>query len=158
MSEFKLKKIDADKLDNLTIEHYKRCKDFCLSYNSTIWSMPSVATTINVGTYYAMFDNNKNIEPLIVIVTLLILTLLNFALLHGVKRHLHFQRQFGKRIMQIESDNGIPTIDLDSGNTWSKIKAGELYISSMIIISLISFIMFVIKLYIMFNPNYELLK
>ena len=120
--------------------------------------MPSIATAINVGTYYAMFDNNKKIEPLLVLVILLILTLLNFALLHGVKRHLHFQRQFGNRIIQIEMDNGIPKIDLDCGNFWSKIKAGELYIWSMFIITIISLVLFIIKLFLMFNSNYELLN
>jgi hypothetical protein len=145
-NEFKFQKVDEDKVDSLILEHYKRCKDFCLSYNTTIWSMPSVATAINVGTYYALFDMNKKLESYIVLLTLFILTLLNIALTIGITRHLHFQRQFGKRIMEIERQNGLPLVELDNGNRVTKIKAGGIYIFAMVIISLVSCCLFVQKL------------
>ena len=153
MSEFKFKEnglSDAEKAklhNDFLLEHYKRCKDFYLSYNTSIWSVPSIAATINVVTYYALFDESKNFAPGITPAVLFVLLILNVALCFGLYKHSSFQRSFGGRIIEIERQNNITVIPLKMHP-----KAANIYVGVMILIIAVNSIIFFIKLVHAFCP------
>lgn len=137
---------DKNEKKEIILEHYKRCKEYCLSYNNTIWSMPSIAIAINVGTYYAMFDDNKAIQNEIVLISLIILIILNISLTLGIFKHYHFQQNFGKRILEIEKCNNIPYLDFNEKGLY-KLRTGKFYIVSMLLITIISITVLICKLF-----------
>ena len=115
------------------IEHYRRCEAFWRHWTPTIWSIPSVATAINVGAYTLLFGPGKEAPLQIQILVLLILLLLNSALTVGVYRHRHMQQQFGKRILAIERYFEFPIVKLSQ-----TIRGSLIYFFVMVVISLIS--------------------
>ncbi len=122
------------------IEHYKRCEAFWRHWTTTIWSIPSVAAAINVGAYTLLFGPGKDIIMSLQAVILSILILLNVAVTIGVYRHRYMQKEFGDRILAIEKYFEIPTIKLRG------FSGSLVYFIVMVVISLISFSLFMCKI------------
>ena len=113
-------------------EHYERVYTFWTHWTNTIWSMPSVATAINFGGFYVIFNGDNNVSVYFKIAVLVILLVLNIALTKGMKSHLFMQRHFGSRILEIERANGIPIIDFRNP------RGGEFFNFAMYVIIIIN--------------------
>lgn len=129
------------------IEHYKRCGAFWMHWTSTIWSLPSIAAAINVGTYSLIFDTGRELETIIKVTILFILVVLNFALMIGVWKHKYLQKVFGERILDLERYASIPTIEFTK--LQNKISAGLFYLIAILIIFISSLLIFIWMLHVL---------
>jgi len=137
--EFQGEKVDRDFL----IEHYKRAESFVRHWTPTIWSVPSVAFVINLGTYSTIFDIGKSFECLSLVTILVILILLNIALTVGVHKHNQGQKAFGNRLMEIERKvMNIEPIKIPRGPG----SAANFYVFAMIFMTCISLVVLVLIL------------
>lgn len=136
-----LKPFDELKSDQkeFLIEHYKRCEAFWRHWTPTLWSLPSIAAAINVGTYSLIFDSSKNLGSITKVIVLFILAFLNFTLMIGVWKHVYLQKVFGDRILAIEEYTSIPTIKF--AGLQKIISASQVYVICMLIIFTISLIL-----------------
>ena len=119
------------------IEHYRRCEAFWRHWTATIWSLPSVASAINIGVYTLLFSVGKDIKDSLQVLILIVLVLLNTALTIGIWKHRYMQQEFGKRILDIEEYSGIQIIEFST--IQRKISGSLAYVIVMLLISLISF-------------------
>ena len=127
--DFNNNKVDKD----LLIEHYKRIEAFWRHWTPTIWSIPTVASTINFGAYSLVFNNSFKIEDNVGILVFLILLFLNLALTMGILKHRDMQKKFGNRLIEIERVFSIEPINLKT-NTIGRINSSVYYSIVMIII------------------------
>ncbi len=117
-------------------EHYRRCGEFWRHWTTTIWSIPSVASGINIGAYVAVFTTHIPKEGKILAFG--ILSLLNLILTLGLWKHQSLQKKFGDRIMAIEEYASIALIDppIEGKPSWSGSTA---YVIAMVFITVTSF-------------------
>jgi hypothetical protein len=124
------------------LEHYRRLQKFWMHWTTTIWSIPSVASGINIGFYAYFFVKSGEGLTHINSLMLLILVALNFALTIGALKHIYMQHRFGQRIKAIEEFAGIRFIKFEglqdrffSGSFWYVILLLGLYaLSSMFLV------------------------
>jgi hypothetical protein len=123
--------LNVNQKDFLT-EHYKRCQAFWIHWTSTIWSIPTVISTINIGAYIAIFGLENSISSPYKAVILLLLVFLNIALTIGVYRHSYMQHKFGDQMIAIEKYYKIPIITLN------KFSGSCVYVILMCLVTIIS--------------------
>ena len=117
---------------NFLIEHYKRCQAFWMHWTTTIWSVPSVAATINIGAYTLLYGPAKDIDTPYKAVILIVLVLLNIGLTIGACKHSYMQHQFGNRIVDIEKYFNIQKVKLQN------FSGSYVYVAVMAIITIIN--------------------
>jgi hypothetical protein len=117
-------------------EHYRRCDQFWRHWTPTIWSMPSVASAINVGAY--AFIQEKGAYRLAV---LGVVSLLNLTVAFGLWKHRYMQRTFGARMLDIERYAGIPIIEFS--RVHRRISGSWVYVLTMLLLTALSISLFV---------------
>lgn len=126
-------------------EHYKRCEQFWRHWTTTIWSIPSVASAINIAAYMLVFT--KNLEVSGKIIASGVLLLLNLALTLGLWKHQNMQKRFGDQIISIEEYASVPVIDL--GRVQKYWSGSWAYVLAMIFITVTSLFFHVSNLLIL---------
>ena len=135
--DFEGQKVDRDFL----IEHYKRTESFWRHWTPTIWSVPSIAFLINIGTYSVIFDENKNFELGSFLLIIGILILLNVTLTIGVYMHMVQQKAFGQRLVKIEKElMNINSVPLPKGS------ASKFYVLAMVIMAFLSVLLLTLRI------------
>ncbi len=117
-------------------KHYDRCEKFWRHWTTTIWSIPSVASAINIGAYTLIFTSDMTDKEKIILAG--ILSLLNLALTLGLWKHQNMQKKFGQQIIDAEDYASIPVIDY--GNFIKHWSGSWAYVLAMIFITLISLV------------------
>lgn len=121
------------------LEHYHRCSQFWMHWTTTIWSLPTVASAINIGVYSLVFGTAVSAGGRII--ALGVLALLNLILTLGLWKHQNMQKKFGDRIKGIEKYASIKVLKL--GQQWSGSTA---YLLAMIFLTLTSAVFYVVHL------------
>ena len=116
--------------------YYKECGAMWRHWTRTIWSIPSIASAINLTIYGAFFGVDWDLPASARPILLFILTSLNGVLTLGLWRHRGAQNAYGKRLREVEAYAGIPEIPPHPRQRG--IHASAVYVALMITLSLIS--------------------
>ncbi len=130
---FKNKRVEKEAL----FEHYKRTEAFWRHWTSTIWSMPTVASVLNIGAYTLILSVEVGLEDYQKILVLFLLLILNISLSVGLSKHIYLQKRFGKRLLSIEKAWKIKVIKTRT-NCIGRFPGSYLYIVAMILICIIN--------------------